>query len=340
MKKIITITILLGLVNAAIAQISVWAYGDLYYKYSTIDTTVEPNRYQQNQTNDFVANHFVIGAKYAHKDTVKGVDVTANLALQNGAYVQANYAAEPSWAKYLYDANIRVGFKKYWSVEAGVWGSGFIGQPSTLAIDNPFASFGYCSDYTPYYMTGVRGTYTKGKWFAMVGLFNGQQHIRDNNRGWGPGGQITFTGDKITFNMGIIASNEANAGMPQRWRLVVTPDITWQMTKKTKLFVGTGLTQDGVDKTQWFVWTGVQYAIIPKLKLAARGEYFHDPGNLWALEPGGNSYLLYNFSTNLDYNITDKIVVRVEGKYFGASRDVFFGKSNYTTIAAYVQFKL
>ena len=340
MKKIITIAILLGLVNAAIAQISLWVYGDLYYKYSTIDTTVEPNRYQQNQTNDFVANHFVIGAKYAHKDTVKGVDVTANLALQNGAYVQANYAAEPSWAKYLYDANIRVGFKKYWSVEAGVWGSGFIGQPSTLAIDNPFASFGYCSDYTPYYMTGVRGTYTKGKWFAMFGLFNGQQHIRDNNRGWGPGGQITFTGDKITFNMGIIASNEANAGMPQRWRLVVTPDITWQMTKKTNLFVGTGLTQDGVDKTQWFVWTGLQYAIISKLKLAARGEYFHDPGNLWALEPGGNSYLLYNFSTNLDYNITDKIVVRVEGKYFGASRDVFFGKSNYTTIAAYVQFKL
>ena len=88
----------------------------------------------------------------------------ANLGLMAGDYVKYNLAAEPGWAKVIYQAILGYSFNDKLSVDAGIFPS-HIGFESAISKDNWTLSRSLLAENSPYYETGLKLAYAPdSKW--------------------------------------------------------------------------------------------------------------------------------------------------------------------------------
>lgn len=337
-KKILLFTTLTMLGFAGFGQLSWNAYGDFHY-VSTFTNAYDmrPFAYQQPKVNTFGFNHVVLGLDY--KDTVSKLPFEAHVALQAGDYVEMNYSAEPALLRHIYDANVAVKIHKYITLSGGIWGSSHMGAVSAKSFDNYNASFTMGTDFLPYYLTGATLTFSKSnKFSAMIGVFNGYQRIKDNNSSVSPGFQLIWTpNDIVRFNIGGIIGNEADRGQPQKVKMLFTPDITITPVKNFRVLVAGGYGRDG--NAQWYnVAVAPQVDISKRFKWSIRGEYFNDAQAALGLDPNGVS--IGNLSTNFDCFLNNKVLLRLEGKYFRGTKPVYNGKNDLYQAGLYLQFKI
>jgi hypothetical protein len=208
------------------------------------------------------------------------------LALQTGTSVQSNYSGEPSigqisgpsLARFVQEATAGVKVAEHVWVDAGVFYS-HVGMESWASRDNITYTRSLVADYSPYYQSGVRLTWTPtAKLTAQVNLVNGWQIISENNNGKGAGVRIDYAvrpdaslsyynlvsqeaGTRLRTFQGV-GSKITRAG----WTVIGNVDVGTQSRGK-----------DAGDAT-WWGWTLMtQKRVTHHTALVARVEGYRDP---------------------------------------------------------------
>ncbi|MDP3789576.1 MAG: porin, partial [Candidatus Omnitrophota bacterium] len=218
--------------------------------------------------------------------------------------------------------------------------------------------FGYAIPFTH---TGIRAYYKPFENIpvdAYIGIVNGWDNARDNNKAKTVEGSVTVTPfDFLSFTVnGIFGPERANSNKDFRNLVdfVATYKIFEKLTLKANYDYGwekngasaaAGLSGDGKDAT----WDGIagyaKYDILDWWSIAGRGEFFHDrngvrTGVLTSATMPITDLELWEFTLTNEFKLYNNLVTRLEYRYDKASGQVFTKDkvtSNYqSTLAAEV----
>lgn len=161
------------------------AFIDTYFAwdFGQPETFDRPYTTQPARHDEFNVNLAFVEAK------LTGEKVRGRVALQAGTSVQANYAGEPNvgavsgptLSRTIQEAFVGVRVApKVW-VDGGVYASP-IGWEGFISWDNPTYTRSLLADYTPYFVTGAKLTWTaSSKVTAQFQVVNGWGNISENN---------------------------------------------------------------------------------------------------------------------------------------------------------------
>ena len=310
-------------------------YVEAYYSYDFANPQ-DHNRqnfaYSFNRHNEVNLNLGFVKASYESKK------VRANLGLMAGTYANANLAAEPGVLKNIFEANagVKISKKKNLWIDAGIFAS-HIGFESAIGKDCWNLTRSILADNSPYYESGVKLSYTSDneKWFVSGLVLNGWQRIQRVNGNNTPafGHQLTFKpNSKITLNSSSFVGSDTPDSVRQMWYFH-NFYAQIQLHKKFGLIAGfdIGAQQKSKGSSDYNTWYSpviiVKYAPTEKISIAARGEYYSDANGVIISTGTLNGFQTYGYSLNLDYNITDNLVWRIEGRGF-TSKDQLFTLEN------------
>lgn len=311
--------------------LSIGGYIETYYAYD-FGKPSDHNRpgfvYSHNRHNEVNLNLGFIKAAYV-TDKVR-----ANLALMTGTYANANLAAEPGVLRNIFEANagVKISKKKNLWVDAGIFAS-HIGFESAIGKDCWNLTRSILADNSPYYESGVKLSYTSDnqKWFLSGLILNGWQRIQRvyGNNTPAFGHQLTYKPtSKVTLNSSSFVGSD-------------TPDSTkqmryfhnfygqFQLTEKFGMLLGfdMGAQQKVKGSSDYNTWYSpvliLKYALAEKISIAARGEYYSDANGVIINTGTVNGFQTYGYSLNLDYQIMNNAVWRIEGRGFTSKDNIF-----------------
>ncbi len=311
--------------------LSISGYLETYYSFDFANPSDHHRPgfvYSHNKHNEVNLNLGFIKAAYA-TDKVR-----ANLALMTGTYANANLAAEPGVLRNIFEANagVKISQKQNLWVDAGIFAS-HIGFESAIGKDCWNLTRSILADNSPYFESGVKLSYTSKneKWFISGLLLNGWQRIQRPNGNSTPavGHQLTYKpSSKITLNSSSFVGSD-------------TPDSTRQMryfhnfygqlqlTEKLGMILGFDLgaqqkTKNSSDYNTWYSPVFIlKYAASEKVSIAARGEYYSDANGAIINTGTLNGFQTIGYSLNIDYQIMNNAVWRIEGRGFTSKDKIF-----------------
>jgi hypothetical protein len=305
-------------------------YIDLFYSY---DLNRPETRYRQaffynyNRHNEINLNMGYIKASVIHPK------YRANLALQAGTYPNDNYASEPDLLKSLFEANAGIALDQknsFW-LDAGIFAS-HIGFESVISFENRTVTRSILADNSPYYLTGLKLTYTPNKqWLLMVLLCNGWQTIEkpEGNTKISFGSQVQYrTPSDVLINWStFFGSNDPDSTRRNRIYNNIYTQIP--LSEKIDLTLGydLGIQQEIKDSNSYDTWYGAvliaSWAINEQWTIAIRGEYYHDPQEVIIQTSTSQEFKTSGFSLNLDYNPYPPVLCRLEGRWLNSRDDIF-----------------
>lgn len=284
--------------------------------------------YSFNRHNEVNLNIGFVKAAY---ETDK---VRANLAFMTGSYANANLSAEPGVLKNIYEANagVRISKTKNLWIDAGVFAS-HIGFESAVGKDCWNLTRSILADNSPYFESGVKISYTsdKQKWFLSALVLNGWQRIQRpiGNNTPAFGHQLTYKPNaNITINSSSFIGNDSPDSSRQM-RYFHNLFGQFQLNEKFGFIVGfdIGAQQKSKGSSEYNTWYSpvliAKYSPTNKLSIAARAEYYRDANGVIIYSGTPNGFQTYGYSVNLDVNITDDVMWRIEGRGFNSKDKVF-----------------
>ena len=307
-------------------------YTELYYSYDfnkPINNTKPSFIYSHNRANEVNLNLGFLKAAYATEQ------IRANLAMGVGTYMNANYAAEPGVLKNIVEANIGVKLSKknnLW-LDAGILPS-HIGFESAIGKDCWNLSRSMMADNSPYFETGVKVGYTSKneQWYLAAMVLNGWQRIQrpDGNTTPAFGTQLTYKPTAtITLNYSTFIGNDK----PDSIRQMRYFNNFYGIVQLHKILFATigfdiGAEQVAKGSSDFNIWYTpvLMVKIIPSAKsaIALRAEYYDDKNGVIISSPTANGFKTMGFSTNIDYAITQAVVLRAEWRTLNSKAPVFF----------------
>ncbi|MCC6817064.1 MAG: porin [Saprospiraceae bacterium] len=325
-------------------EFSVSVYLETYYTYdfgNPENHTRPAFTYSHNRHNEINLNLGYIKAAFVTNK------VRSNLALAAGTYMNANYAAEPNVLKNLFEAN--AGFKiskkhDLW-IDAGLFSS-HIGFESAVGKDNWTLTRSLFADNSPYFETGAKISYTTsgGKWFLSGLILNGWQRIQrvDGNNLPAFGHQLTYKlNSKITLNSSSFVGND-KPDSTRQIRYFHNLFGIFQVHEKYGITAGfdIGAEQKSKGSSQYNTWfTPVLLLKVKptdKFSITARGEYFSDANGVIIATGTPNNFQTFGYSLNLDYQIHNNVLWRIEGRGFTSEDNVFMMNDKPTNNNAFV----
>lgn len=208
------------------------------------------------------------------------------VALQTGTSVQSNYAGEPtngsvsgpSLSRLIQEAVAGVRLAENLWVDGGIFYS-HLGMESWASRDNLAYTRSLVGDYSPYYQSGVKLTYTPTpRLTARVDIVNGWQNISENNSGKGAGVRLDYAATPLTtltyYNF---FSNEAGSRL-RTFNGVGGKHTTGALTLLGEFDYGTQQRPVGEDgRSTWFGWTAVaKVQAVPTVAFVLRAEGYGD----------------------------------------------------------------
>ena len=312
-------------------NLTVSGYLETYYSYDfgNPENHTRPGfAYSFNRHNEVALNLGVVKAAYSTNK------LRANFGLMTGSYANANLAAEPGVLKNVFEANVGLKISKtknLW-IDAGVFAS-HIGFESAIGKDCWNLTRSILADNSPYYESGAKISYTtdNGKWFLSGLMINGWQRIQrvDGNNMPAFGHQLTF---KPNSNVSLNSSSFVGSDSPdstRQMRYFHNFYGQFQLTEKFGLILGfdIGAQQKLKNSNDYNIWYSpvliAQYSLTQKVNIAARGEYYTDPNQVIISTGTMNGFQTYGYSINLDYNIADNVMWRIEGRGFTSKDKIF-----------------
>tara|TARA_B100000676_G_scaffold309141_1_gene371921 strand:+ start:55718 stop:56836 length:1119 start_codon:yes stop_codon:yes gene_type:complete len=310
------------------------AYGTTTFSNS-VDNKKSPIFVSYNRSNEPEINLAFLKTKY---DTA---NFKANFALAVGTYMRANYKAEPSLLKNLYEANVALKISKENNTwfEIGTFSS-HIGFENAKGSDNWALTRSLTAENVPYYESGARINHTSndGKWFISALILSGWQRIKpiDGNTLPSFGTQIAYKpSPRITFN----SSTFIGTDTPNQRRLMRYFHnfySTFKLSNKLAATVGfdIGIEQKRKGSStfnKWFNSTVImRYTPTRNTAMVIRGEYFDDRDNVLLSSITPNSFRTWAFSANFDWHITKNFLWRFEARSL-INKDNIFTKQDGTT---------
>ncbi|MBL7998517.1 MAG: porin [Candidatus Kapabacteria bacterium] len=310
---------------------SVNGYIETYYSYD-FGNPAENNRpgfvYSHNRHNEVNLNLGFIRAMYQTER------VRANLALMTGTYANANLAAEPNTLRNIFEANAGVKLSQsdnLW-IDAGVFAS-HIGFESAIGKDCWNLTRSIMADNSPYFLSGVKISYTSDnqQWFLSGLILNGWQRIQRVNGNSAPafGHQVTFKpNSSITLNSSSFIGSDTPDSIRQM-RYFHNFYGQFQVHEKLGIILGfdIGAQQKAKGSSEYNLWyTPVliaKYSVSDKMSIAARAEYYNDANQVIISTGTANGFQTYGYSLNIDYQLMDNVVWRIEGRGFSSKDEIF-----------------
>lgn len=314
-------------------------YGELYYSYDFSDPANhdKPNfLYNHKRHNEVNANLLLVKAGYSDKK------YRANLGLMAGNYAQYNLSAEPTWARFVYEANIgiKLSAKRNIWLDAGIFPS-HIGFESAISADCWTLTRSLLAENSPYYETGVKLAYSSNddKLFLSVLFLNGWQRIRKPDFIQSPsyGIQATYKPSaRVTFNYSNFIGTDKPDSL-KAFRHFHNLYFQFEPTQKFGIIAGFDIGFEKSVNNKFKSWYSpvviLRQRIGKKTAVAFRGEYYRDRNEVIISTGSTNGFQTAGFSSNVDYAINDKIKMRFEAKMYHSKDKIFSSnasKSNYS----------
>ncbi|MBY0424526.1 MAG: porin, partial [Cytophagales bacterium] len=304
----------------------------------------------------------LIGARY------KADRLRANVLLHSGTYVQKNYAAEPDYAKYIFEANAGVRLAKNLWIDAGIFPS-HIGLESATSLDNLVLTRSLCAENTPYYLSGAKVTWeTENKKWLFSGLIlNGWQTIQAFQRPQKAfGTQIHFRpSDHLLINSSnyigpapmafVDANGQTNTlkGGDYLQRFLHNLYATWDFSDRLALAVSfdLGLQQKSTSDQAMNLWYNptvwARFKLNTHFSVNGRLEHYNDKTGTIIPTGTPNNFQAFGYSIGLDYWPLDLVALRIEGRSLYTTDQIFVNQTNgslsnnctwfTTSIAAYLR---
>lgn len=303
-------------------EITFSSFVDIFYVYDFNKPQGNSRQaffFHHNRHNEFNLNLGLL------KTSIKHEKYRGNFALQAGTYAHDNYSSEDDVMKNIFEANVGIALNQKNSLwlDAGIFGS-HLGFESPLSIDNPTLTRSLAAESSPYFLTGVKVSYTPNQYWELVALIiNGWQRIQKV-----AGNSIPSFGSQITY------SPSANTML--NWSTFIgtdDPDSTrrvryfsnlygqFQLSKTFHLTVGfdVGIQQRSKGSGSYDTWyTPVvigQLVINRNWKTAIRAEYYQDQAGVIVANVEENSFETGSFSLNFDYSPSPYLMWRIEGRW-------------------------
>jgi Putative beta-barrel porin-2, OmpL-like. bbp2 len=309
-------------------------YGEIYYSYDFANPANHQKEnfiYNHKRHNELNANLIVVKATYTDKI------IRTNLGLMVGNYAQYNLSAEPTWAQFVYEANIGVKLSKKHNLwlDAGIMPS-HIGFESAISADCWTLTRSILAENSPYFETGLKMSYTNNKENLTLALLvlNGWQRIQKPADIQKPsvGVQVNY---KPTEKLILNYSNFIGTDKPDSLKAVRTFHnfyAQYEPTKKVGLIIGFDIGNDKYNTTDYGVWLSpvliLRYTLNTKLKMALRGEYYKDKDQILISTNSVNGFQVSGVSANVDYAINKRVLCRVEGKMYDSKDPIFKNNKN------------
>ena len=316
--------------------LTISGYAEVYYT-ADFNNPKNNNRpgfvYSHNRNNEINVNLAYIKTAYNTEN------VSANLALAAGTYMNANYAAEQGVMKNVYEANVGLKISKkhnLW-IDAGIFPS-HLGFESAIGKDNWTLTRSLFADNSPYFETGAKISYTSesGKWFVSGLILNGWQRIQrvDGNSTPSFGHQLIFKpNEKLTINSSSFIGNDKPDSIRQM-RYFHNLYAVYQINKKLGITAGfdIGAEQKSKGSEQYNIWyTPVlvaKYNVTDKLSFTARGEYYQDEKGVIISTGTENGFKTFGYSFNADYQILPNLVWRTEIRNLNSKDAIFMNRTD------------
>lgn len=310
------------------SPLTVSGFIDAYYAFAfaTPPAKIRAFTTQPLYHNEFSINLAFLSLAYS-ADRVRG-----RFVAQVGSYVESNYAAEPQFWRNIFEANVGYRIADNLWLDAGIFSS-HIGFESAISKENWTYSRSIVADYSPYYETGAKLTWTpSSEWLLSALVLNGWQILRETNSDKSFGTQVQWKpASNLLFNWSTYVGNDqpdtaarqmryfnnfyAQLGLSDKFSLTLLFDVGVQQRPNNTLPV-------------WF-GGGVlaKYAASDRITLAARGEYYSDSQGIIIPTGTANNFQTFGVSANLDVALTANLLWRVEARLF-SSRDAIYPTEN------------
>lgn len=332
--------------NDSLKKLNFSAYGELYYSYDFSNPQNHEKSnflYNHKRHNELNANLILLKANYLDKN------YRANLGLMAGNYAQYNLSSEPTWAQFIYEANIGVKLSQKQNIwlDAGIMPS-HIGFESAISADCWTLTRSLLAENSPYYETGIKLSYTsKNEKLNLSALYlNGWQKISKPNYIQKPsfGTQINY---KLSKKLLLNYSTFFGADKPDSINAIRQFHnfyLQYEPTNKFGIIAGFDIGRDKFNPTTYGTWYSpvliIKQSINEKTRIAIRGEYYSDPKQIIITTGTTNGFQTFGFSSNLDYDLNDKIKCRIEGKMFQSKDKIFVNEINNYSITTNMTIKL
>lgn len=310
-------------------KLSFFAYGELYYSYDFSNPSNQEKSnflYNHKIHNNINANLLMLKAQYL--DT----RLRANFGLMTGNYAQYNLSSEPNWAKTFYEANIglKLSKKKNIWLDAGIMPS-HIGFESAISADCWTLTRSLLAENSPYYEAGLKLSYTSKneKLFLSTLVLNGWQKIQKPDFITKPsfGAQVTYKPTaKLTFNY----SNFIGTDKPDSLRSLRHFHnfyLQFEPTSKFGIITGFDIGFEKILDNKFDNWFSpviiLKQRISKKTIVALRGEYYSDKKEIIITTATPNGFQTFGLSSNFDFEFSNKIKFRIEGKHYSSSDKIF-----------------
>lgn len=332
--------------NDSLKKLNFSAYGEFYYSYDFSNPQNHEKSdflYNHKRHNELNANLLLLRATYLDKD------YRANLGLMVGNYAQYNLSSEPTWAQFIYEANVGVKISKKQNVwfDVGIIPS-HIGFESAISADCWTLTRSLLAENSPYYETGVKLGYTSKneKLNISVLYLNGWQKISKPDYIQKPsfGTQINYKlSKKLLLNYSTFFGTDQPDSI-KAFRKFHNFYLQYEPTKKFGIIAGFDIGMDKFNSTTYGTWYSpvliIKQSINEKTRIAFRGEYYYDPKQIIVSTDTTNGFQTFGLSSNIDYDLNDKIKFRIEGKILQSKDKIFANESNNYSLTTNMTIKL
>lgn len=267
-----------------------------------------------------------------------GQRVRGRLALQVGTSVQSNYSGEPvnghvsgpSLARQVQEAVVGVKLSENVWVDGGVFYS-HMGMEGWVSRDNPTYTRSLVAEYSPYYQSGVKMTWTATpKLTAQLDVVNGWQNISENNRGKGAGVRLDYLllpGSTLSYY--IFFSQEAGTRL-RSFNGVGAKIVKGSVTLLGQFDYGMQDDSDGGDgSANWYGATAiVRGQLTSTVAASARIERYDDEHQVIIATGSYNeipnaAFRANGASVGLDWSPVPRLMWRTEARGFLNDRAIF-----------------
>ncbi|MBP6373488.1 MAG: porin [Flavobacterium sp.] len=344
--------LLLLITNLGLAQtprhplFTVSAYAEAYYANSTsfsADKTYPEFIYNHKKGQQPSLNLAFVKVNHQSKR------MRSNVALMAGDYSKYNLAAEPKWAKPILEANlgVKLSNKKNIWLDAGVMPS-HIGFESAISADCWTVTRSILAENSPYFETGIKLSYTSPfeKWNLAVLALNGWQRINFVKEFKNPsyGFQLNYkpkTNLQFNYSNFIGYDYIENQESLRHFHNVYA---IYEPTEKVGFTFGFDIGNDKISNSKSGIWyspVGIaRYKINSQFRTAFRAEFYRDKNQLIIPTQTTTGSQILGLSSNLDCQIGDNWLWRMEVKNFESNAPLFGAKNSTYAVATSLVLKL
>jgi hypothetical protein len=300
-------------------KVTFGAFADFYYAY---DFEKPASRDRAFTTQPARHNEFNVNLAFIETE-ISADRMRGRLALQTGTAVNLNYSAEVNnrdLAQLIQEAVAGYRVAENLWIDAGIYFS-HIGFESWISRDNWTYTRSLCSDFSPFYQTGVKATWqTSPKVALQLHLLNGWQNIAENNGSKAIGMQVAFTpSDRVSLAYNNFLGNEQSDSLASRVRFFNDVVLKFSLSPSFQIagMVDFGIEEKamGTGSSTWydFLLLG-RYQLTSFFALAGRVEYFGDKDQVIVKTGTMDGFQVYGGSITADVNLAPNLSWRLEAR--------------------------